>query len=222
MNFMKSVINLIFVFPFICSSCFSYSQQNGIKSDSLKIVSDTTKKKTDPSAKYFQLVPSPLPPQYLFNFEDTVFSFPEERKIIPNIYFDFNKWTIRQESFVMLDSLYEYMKQHPDYIVQISGHTDTRGKDIYSVKLSQKRAQAVGNYLIEKGINPKNIIAIGFEKNDPLKIREDLVVCGINITSGTSLTQENVLKFSKGNKNNEECLHQLNRRICIKIIAYGK
>jgi len=219
---MKPVSHTIFVFALICISFSLYSQQNGIKSDSLKIVSDTAKKKTDPYAKYFQLIPSPLPPEYLFNFKDTVFESPNERKIIPNIFFDFNKHTIRPESYDMLDSLYEYLKIHPDYVVDISGHTDTRSSDKYSVKLSQRRAQSVIDYLAAKGIKKERIIAKGYDKYEPLILKEGMNICGTNITKETILNHENVEKLSSENKNCEECLHQLNRRICIKIISYGK
>lgn len=216
---MNPILSALLFFAFTCISFSSYSQQNETKTDSLIIIRDTTIKKPDRYAEYFQLRPSLLPTQYLFNFKDTVFEDPNVRKIIPNIYFDFDKWTIRPESFVMLDSLHDYLNHNPNLVIQISCHTDSRGSDKYSIKLSQKRAQALVDYLVLKGIAREKLIAVGFQEVEPLAFIATITICEREFLKGQKLTHEEILKASAGSKTCQECLHQLNRRVTIKIIS---
>ena len=86
-----------------------------------------------------------------------------------NIYFDFNKATIKPESYPVLDSVAQILKENPTMVVEIGGHTDTRGSRRYNQRLSQRRAEAVKNYLVRvHGIDPSRLIAKGYGESRPL------------------------------------------------------
>ncbi len=87
---------------------------------------------------------------------------------IPNIYYDYDKATLRPESKVVLDSLVLFFTQNKAIDIEIGSHTDSRGSDEYNLKLSQARAQSVVDYLIEKGIKKERLIARGFGETRPV------------------------------------------------------
>jgi len=87
---------------------------------------------------------------------------------IPNIYYDYDKATLRPESKVVLDSLVLFFTQNKAIDIEIGSHTDSRGSDEYNLKLSQARAQSVVDYLIEKGISKDRLIARGFGETRPV------------------------------------------------------
>ena len=79
-----------------------------------------------------------------------------------NIYFDFDRSFIRRDASTDLDTLYKILNENPNISVEIGAHTDSRGSDIYNEKLSQRRAQAVVDYLIEKGIDRNRLEPKGY------------------------------------------------------------
>lgn len=109
--------------------------------------------------------------------------------VLRNIYFDFDKATLRPQSIEELDKLYDFLINNPTAIVEVSAHTDKIGSYEYNIKLSKKRAQAVVDYLIAKGIEPNRLIAKGYGYTKPI---------------ATNLT---------------EAGRQLNRRVEFKIVG---
>ncbi len=87
---------------------------------------------------------------------------------IRNILFDFDSYRIRPESKPELARLADFMKHHPNISVIIQGHTDDRGSQSYNQELSQRRAQAVMQALIEMGVDAKRMKAVGFGETRPL------------------------------------------------------
>jgi OOP family OmpA-OmpF porin len=86
-----------------------------------------------------------------------------------NVEFDFDKSTIKKGYDQDIDNLAGVMKQYPDLNVVIEGHTDSLGSDAYNEKLSQERADAVKNYMVEEnGIDANRIKAIGFGEKQPV------------------------------------------------------
>lgn len=85
-----------------------------------------------------------------------------------NIYFDFDKYELKPESFVELDRVYKFMSENPDVKIELSAHTDSKGSDQYNLSLSQKRAESVVNYLVSKGIISERMIAKGYGKSQPV------------------------------------------------------
>ncbi|MCC7050963.1 MAG: OmpA family protein, partial [Bacteroidia bacterium] len=87
---------------------------------------------------------------------------------IPNIYYDFNSAILRDESKTELKKLVVMLTETPTVSVTINSHTDEQGADDYNLKLSEKRAQAVVDYLISEGINANRLTAKGFGESQPL------------------------------------------------------
>jgi len=94
----------------------------------------------------------------------------EDKIVLPDaIYFDFDSEKIQSRSFDVLDQIVNILKQNQDFgLLQIEGHTDSVGADAYNQKLSERRAQSVQKYLIQKGISAKELRAIGFGESQPV------------------------------------------------------
>ncbi|MFP2996293.1 OmpA family protein [Spongiivirga sp. MCCC 1A20706] len=78
------------------------------------------------------------------------------------IYFDFDRSSIRYDAKLELDKIVEVMKKYPQVIIDVRSHTDSRGKDIYNMALSNRRANATVAYLVDKGISPNRITGKGY------------------------------------------------------------
>ena len=93
--------------------------------------------------------------------------------ILRNIYFDFDKFSLKQESFVELNKLEGMLLDNPNMRIEIAGHTDYIGTDEYNRQLSVKRATAVVNFLINKGIAPTRLETQGYGKTRPIASNDD-------------------------------------------------
>lgn len=87
---------------------------------------------------------------------------------IENIYFDFNKASIKTESTLSLNKILTVLNDNPEMKITINAHTDTRGSDKYNMILSNKRAEEAKTYLISKGINSDRLEAKGYGETKPL------------------------------------------------------
>ncbi len=85
-----------------------------------------------------------------------------------NIFFDYNKADLKPESYPELDRLVDFLKKHPGIKIEISGHTDTLGALEYNMQLSERRAKAVYNYLVSKGISPSRLATRGYGPLKPI------------------------------------------------------
>ena len=88
--------------------------------------------------------------------------FKDREIVIDNIYYDYDKAFIRQDAELALDKVYTMLTQNPQIKVQLSSHTDCRGKTDYNMDLSQRRAQSAIEYLIKKGIETSRLSARGY------------------------------------------------------------
>ncbi|MGE0771127.1 MAG: OmpA family protein [Cyclobacteriaceae bacterium] len=87
---------------------------------------------------------------------------------LKNIYFDFDKTTLKSESYVELNKVVDFLRQNPSVEIEISGHTDNKGSDTYNESLSQGRSQAVVDYLISQGIESYRLSAHGYGESKPI------------------------------------------------------
>lgn len=85
--------------------------------------------------------------------------------IIPNIFYDFDQWAIREDAKPSLDLIADMLKDNPDISIVLGSHTDCRGTEAYNEELSSKRAQSAVEYLIEKGISPLRLSFAGYGKS---------------------------------------------------------
>ncbi|MCS6990836.1 MAG: OmpA family protein [Chitinophagales bacterium] len=113
---------------------------------------------------------------------------------LPNIYYDYDKATIRADARPVLDTLAALLLANPHISIEIGSHTDARGSAAYNQRLSQARAQSVVNYLTEKGVSPDRLSARGYG--------ESLLVN--RCSDGVPCTEEE---------------HQQNRRTTFKVTA---
>ena len=88
--------------------------------------------------------------------------------VLKNIFYDFDKATLRPESVSELDRLLELLHNNTTMKIELSSHTDSKGTDDYNMKLSQARAQSVVDYLINKGINKDRLVAKGYGESQPI------------------------------------------------------
>jgi len=90
------------------------------------------------------------------------------RIVLRNIFFDFDKATLRPESNLEIDRLRKIMLEYPSMKIEISGHTDNKGSGDYNKKLSQTRAKAVLDFLVKKGISPDRMTSAGYGFDRPM------------------------------------------------------
>lgn len=87
---------------------------------------------------------------------------------VENIYYGFDSANLRPESKVGLDSLYQILVDNPQIKIELSSHTDSKGNDKYNMRLSQKRAQSVVDYLISRGIPTERLVPKGYGETKPI------------------------------------------------------
>jgi len=85
-----------------------------------------------------------------------------------NVFFDFDKWDLRPESFVELDRVVKLLMENPAIEIEMSAHTDNYGSDEYNYKLSDNRARSVMEYILTKGISPGRITSQGYGETMPV------------------------------------------------------
>ena len=95
-----------------------------------------------------------------------------EKVVLRNIFFDFDKSELKEESFIELDRLVQFMQENPKLKIRINGHTDNIGSPEYNMKLSDQRAVSVMQYLRSKGIQYERIISRGFGSTQPVEANE--------------------------------------------------
>lgn len=88
--------------------------------------------------------------------------------VLNNIFFDFDKATLKPESIMELEKVYDLMTANPQMKVELSGHTDNKGTAAYNKNLSMQRAQVVMNYLLKKGIKKNRMKAVGYGFDRPI------------------------------------------------------
>ena len=92
----------------------------------------------------------------------------EEVVVMDNVYYDFDKATLKTASHVSLDKLVDMLNAHPDMVIELSAHTDNKGNETYNQRLSEARAQACVAYLISKGIDKNRLQAKGYGSTQPI------------------------------------------------------
>ena len=88
--------------------------------------------------------------------------------VLQNIFFDVDKYDLKEKSLTELQKILRFLKENPSFKVEVSGHTDNVGGDAYNLQLSQRRAQAVFNYLVENGIDARRLSPKGYGAAKPL------------------------------------------------------
>ena len=135
---------------------------------------------------------------------------------IPNIFYDYDRWELRPESQSALDMLVDILNDNPNITIELGAHTDSRGSEEYNYDLSQRRAQSVVNYLIQKGIVPERLRAKGYAQTQPKVVDAEMAARYPFLTVGTTLTPDFV--ESLGDEQHKEVVYQINRRTEFRVL----
>lgn len=147
------------------------------------------------------------------DIEMTAIDIPVE---IPNIMYDFGKWTLRPESIVSLEKLIEILEDNPNIIIELGSHSDYRGSESINREISQKRAQAVVDFLILKGVDSRRLVPKGYGSDVPKKADRKVTYQYDFIREGTVLNRQYIESLPA---NKQEIAHQLNRRTEFKVLS---
>ena len=140
--------------------------------------------------------------------------------LIDNIFYDFDKATLRPESEKALDGLVKLLNENPNVTIELSAHTDYIGSADYNKRLSQRRADAVVAYLTAHGIARDRLTPVGYGKEKPKKIRKKLTEKYPWLKENDVLTEDFIKKLDK---EKQEIANQLNRRTEFTVLrtTYG-
>jgi len=150
-------------------------------------------------------------------FMVTILLTPIDKPIeLPNILYDFGKWELRPESMVSLDKLVETLFDNPNVTIELMSHTDSRDTEEFNQELSQRRAQVVVQYLIDKDIEPERLSPKGYGESSPKIVDADISKQNPFLKSGAVLTEQYINTLS--NDEQKEIAHQINRRTEFKVV----
>jgi len=141
--------------------------------------------------------------------------------LIENIFYDFDKATLRPESATALNELVKLLNENPNVTIELSAHTDYKGSDQYNERLSQRRAESVVNYLIEHGIAADRLTPKGYGEGKPKTVKRKVAAKYPFLKEGDVLTEAFVTAL-KDEEQQEQC-NQLNRRTEFTVLrtTYG-
>jgi len=135
--------------------------------------------------------------------------------LIENIFYDFDKATLRPESKKALDELIDLLNDNPNVTIELSAHTDRKGSDAYNMDLSQRRAQSVVDYLIKGGIEKDRLTAVGYGKSHPKEVSKYLTKSYDFLQEGQQLNPEYIETLSP---QEQVIADQINRRTEFKVL----
>ena len=140
--------------------------------------------------------------------------------LIENIFYDFDKATLRPESATALDELVKLLNENPNVTIELSAHTDYKGSDQYNERLSQRRAESVVAYLIDHGIAADRLTPKGYGEGKPKTIKRKVAERYDFLKEGDVLTEDYITQLPEDQQ--EQC-NQLNRRTEFKVLrtTYG-
>ena len=140
--------------------------------------------------------------------------------LIENIFYDFDKATLRPESATALDELVKLLNENPNVTIELSAHTDYKGSDQYNERLSQRRAESVVGYLIDHGIAADRLTPKGYGEGKPKTIKRKVAERYAFLKAGDVLTEDFIAKLPE--EQQEQC-NQLNRRTEFTVLrtTYG-
>jgi peptidoglycan-associated lipoprotein len=136
--------------------------------------------------------------------------------VVDNIFYDFDKATLRPESKVALDSLAQVLRDNPNVTIEMGSHTDRWGSDSYNLDLSSRRAKSVINYLISVGISTDRLQSQGYGESQPKTITKKLAREYPQFAEGDVLTEEYIENLSVEDR---EIADQINRRTEFKVLS---
>ena len=135
--------------------------------------------------------------------------------LIENIFYKFNSSELTDSSTVALDELARLLTDNPGTVIELSAHCDYKGRDEYNLRLSQRRAETVVNYLIAQGIDSRRLIPKGYGESEPKVITRKMAEKYHFVNEGDCLTEEYILALPE--EFQEQC-NAFNRRTEFRVL----
>ena len=136
--------------------------------------------------------------------------------VIDNIFYDFDRATLRPESKEALDSMAQVLRDNPNVTIEMASHTDRKGSEAYNIDLSSRRAQSVIDYLISVGISPDRLQSHGYGESKPKTITKKLARIYPQFKEGDVLTEEFIEALPEAD---QEAADQINRRTEFQVLS---
>ena len=134
--------------------------------------------------------------------------------VVENIFYDFDRATLRPESQEALDEIVKVLTDNPNITIEMGAHTDRKGSETYNEGLAQRRAQSVVDYLIEAGIPSDRLTAKGYGKSEPKTVTPKMAEENEFMEEGVVLAEDYVLTLTP---EQQEIADQYNRRTEFKV-----
>lgn len=136
--------------------------------------------------------------------------------VIDNIFYDFDKATLRPESKTALDEMAQLLRDNPNVTIEMASHTDRKGSDDYNLDLSHRRAKSVIDYLIEAGISSDRLQYQGYGESRPKTITKKLAREYPQFKEGDVLNEDYVIALTP---EDQEIADQINRRTEFQVLS---
>lgn len=147
---------------------------------------------------------------------DFVLAAINKPQVVENIFYDFDKATLRDESKSALDEMAQMLRDNPNVTIEMSSHTDRMGTNEYNDKLSDRRAKSVVDYLIAAGIAPDRLTYKGYGETQPKKVTKRINKLYPQFEEGTVLTEDFIETLSE---EDQEAADQINRRTEFQVTS---
>ncbi|MBD5250113.1 MAG: OmpA family protein [Barnesiella sp.] len=147
---------------------------------------------------------------------DFILASVNKPNILENIFYDYDKATLRPESKSALDELVGLLNDNPNITVEMASHTDRHGSEEYNIDLSGRRAKSVIDYLIEAGIAPDRLQFQGYGKSRPKVITKRLAREFPQFPEGTMLDENFIETLSE---EDQAVADQINRRTEFQVLS---
>lgn len=147
---------------------------------------------------------------------DFVLAAIHKPQIVENIFYDFDKATLRPESKEALDELVQMLRDNPNVTIEMSSHTDRVGTEDYNIGLSDRRAKSVVDYLIAAGIPAERLSWKGYGETQPKTVTKRIAKDYPQFEEGTTLTEEYILTLDE---ENQQAADQINRRTEFQVTS---
>lgn len=137
-------------------------------------------------------------------------------QVVENIFFDFDKATLRPESKTALDEMAQILRENPNVTIEMGAHTDRKGSDEYNDRLSERRAKSTVDYLISAGIDPARLSWKGYGEKVPKTVTKRIAREYPQFPEGTVLTEAFIETLSP---EDQEAADQINRRTEFQVTS---
>ena len=147
---------------------------------------------------------------------DFILAAMDKPQVIENIFYDYNKATLRPESKTALDSMVQVLNDNPYITIEMGAHTDRVGGDEYNLKLSDRRAKSVVDYLIAAGIDSARLQSHGYGRSMPKVVTKRIARLYPQFNEGDTLSEPFVMALSKEDR---AAADQINRRTEFQVLT---